>query len=459
MANNKIIPINKNRLRLNVIIVVFLVLFVYLIIVFFRSLTTSKTKFYEVAPGSNAEINSKTYTGLTLWDEKIVQADSSGYIEYFTREGSRISKNTTLYSIDSSGKLTDMLTKDSKNNKLSNENISSLNDLINDFSNDYDDMSFSDVYDFKSSLKGSVIDLINTKSIKKIAKKTGTSFSINKPKYTGIVLFHTDGYENFKTKNITESNFTRASRNVHSFNTGDNVKSGDSIYKVITDDEWSIAVPFDESDVEHYKDKKGVKIKFVNDNLETTANIKIITGKDGNKYGILTLSKYAIRFAKDRYVSIQIFDDSENGLKIPKSTLVRKDVYIIPKEYGLAGANSDKVGFNSQVDKDGSKETKVVYPPIAYSDSKYYYVSTDNFKAGDVLIKPNSLDTFVVKDKKSFKGVYNINNGYTVFVRVKILSETDEYYIVEAGNIFSLSIYDRIVLDGNSVKENQIVSQ
>ncbi len=458
MANNsrREIPFKKGRFRLNVGIVVLIVIAVYLVIFATLSFTSTKTKFYEVSPGSNAENNSKIYSGLAIRKEKVAKAESTGYIEFFVREGLRVSKSTTLYSIDSSGKLTDFLAKNDNNSKLSSENVSSLNELINDYSSDYDDMSFNDVYEFKSSLKGSVIDLINTKTLKKIAKKTGTTYSINKSKYSGIVSYQLDGFESIKPKDLQESDFTKASRKITTRKTGDEMAKGEKIYKVITDDEWSIAIELDDDDVKRYKDTKGVHIKFINDNLDTTANFEIVKGKDGRAYGIISLSKYCIRFANDRFVNIQIINDVEDGLKIPKSSLVKKNVYIVPKEYGTAGGNSDEIAFNI---KKSDGKNKIVYPPIAYSDSKNYYISTSSLDAGDVLVMPNSSETFTVGQTKSFNGVYNINNGYTKFVRVKILNSTDEYYIIKAGDVFSVSIYDRIVLNSDSVKENQIVSQ
>ena len=454
--NRREIPFKNNRFRLNFGIVVLIVFVIYMIIFLTHSLTQSKTKFYEVSPGSNAENNSKIYSGLAIRKEKVAQAKSTGYIEFFVREGLRVSRSTTLYSIDSSGKLSDYIAKNANNSKLSSENVSSLNDLINDYSSDYDDMSFNDVYEFKSSLKGSVIDLINTKTLKKIANKTGTTYSINKSKYSGIVSYQLDGFEKIKPKDLQESDFTKASRKITTRKTGDEMAKGEDIYKVITNDEWSIAIELEDEDVQKYKDTKGVRIKFINDNLDTTANFKIINGKDNKKYGIISLSKYAIRFANDRFVNIQIINDVEDGLKIPKTSLVKKNVYIIPKEYGTVGGNSDDIAFNI---KKSNGKNKIVYPPIAYSDSKYYYVSTSSFDPGDVLVMPNSTETYTVGKTKSFNGVYNINNGYTKFVRVKILNSTDEYYIIKAGDVFSVSIYDRIVLNSDEVKENQIVSQ
>ena len=49
--------------------------------------------------------------------------------------------------------------------------------------------------------------------------------------------------------------------------------------------------------------------------------------------------------------------------------------------------------------------------------------------------------------------------GYAVFKQVQILSESDEYYIIAEGNSYSLSNYDHIALNGDSVRDNQIVSQ
>ena len=54
-------------------------------------------------------------------------------------------------------------------------------------------------------------------------------------------------------------------------------------------------------------------------------------------------------------------------------------------------------------------------------------------------------------------GVYNINKGFAVFRQVKILCESDEYYIVESGNEYGLSNYDHIALVGKNVREDDVV--
>ena len=54
-------------------------------------------------------------------------------------------------------------------------------------------------------------------------------------------------------------------------------------------------------------------------------------------------------------------------------------------------------------------------------------------------------------------GVYNINKGYADFKQINILYKNDEYSIVESGTTYGLSVYDYIVLDAESVNENDFI--
>ena len=79
------------------------------------------------------------------------------------------------------------------------------------------------------------------------------------------------------------------------------------------------------------------------------------------------------------------------------------------------------------------------------------------FREGTVLVRPESSENYPLKMTKALKGVYNINKGYAVFKQIEILCESDEYYIVKSGNDYSLTNYDHIALDGDTVTENSVV--
>ena len=78
--------------------------------------------------------------------------------------------------------------------------------------------------------------------------------------------------------------------------------------------------------------------------------------------------------------------------------------------------------------------------------------------AGTYLLKEDSSDKFAVGQKGSLQGVYNINKGYTQFRQISILAQNEEYTLVEEGTGYgSDKSYDRIVLNGSTVSEDQII--
>ena len=54
-------------------------------------------------------------------------------------------------------------------------------------------------------------------------------------------------------------------------------------------------------------------------------------------------------------------------------------------------------------------------------------------------------------------GVYNINKGYPVFETVTVLDQNSEYAIVSSNSRYGVEKFDYIALDGNSIKEDDII--
>ena len=140
--------------------------------------------------------------------------------------------------------------------------------LLKDYTNNFDEMNFGELYDFKSTIKGTVVDLINMNSLQDIAKKNGDRFTIKKAEVSGIVLYKVDDYETLKPKEIKQSDFDKSNYNSAHFASGDKIEKGTPLYKAINDDEWSIALKFSKKDVKKYKKTKNITIKFLKDNLD-----------------------------------------------------------------------------------------------------------------------------------------------------------------------------------------------
>ena len=58
---------------------------------------------------------------------------------------------------------------------------------------------------------------------------------------------------------------------------------------------------------------------------------------------------------------------------------------------------------------------------------------------------------------EALKGVYNINKGYAMFRLIDILYEYGDYCIVSDKTDYGVTLYDHIILNGSSVKENDII--
>lgn len=452
----------RSRLHLNPGFIIFGIIFVYIAINVLIFFTTDRVNYYEVVSGTISEETYKSYKGLALRDENVQYTDESGYINFYVRESGRVSVRTTLYSIDADGTITEVLESLSdEDTSLTEDNETTIKEQLYNFTNNYDDMSFGEVYDFKNTLQGTVVELINMNALENSIKTNnlGANFTIKKSEKSGILLYRVDGFETKTAEDLKGKDFDDSDYVAATVNSGDFVNSGTPICKTVTDEEWSIAVQFSDEDVKKYTDVNGIKIKFIKDGITTTANLEIVKGSDNNNYGIITLAKYMVRYVTDRYINIQIVDDVTTGLKIPKKSIVEKEVYKIPRKCGVTIGESDNVGFIRTVEKEGKLQAEYYYPPIAKSDDKYYYVSTSAFNEDEVLQMIDTQETFTVSETQSLIGVYQINNGYTVFVQVNPLVETEEYYIVESGAKYGLRVYDHIVLDSSQVKENQIIFQ
>ena len=160
MASNKkkkVVKYRKN-LNINVGIIIFGIIFVYLVSYVFMYITRDKISMYEVVYGKNAETTNKTYQALIIRDEQVYNATSSGYLNLFVRDGQKAAVGQKVYSIDESGKIKELLANASnEDNSISKNDLQDLKNKIVDFSTSYSDVDFKDVYSFKADIEASVM--------------------------------------------------------------------------------------------------------------------------------------------------------------------------------------------------------------------------------------------------------------------------------------------------------------
>lgn len=81
--NNKIIRYRR-PLNINIGMIIFALIFVYMSLSVYTYIRREKIQFYEVVDGGI--VNDRSYTGLVLRDEEVKYTDRAGTIDYYVRE-------------------------------------------------------------------------------------------------------------------------------------------------------------------------------------------------------------------------------------------------------------------------------------------------------------------------------------------------------------------------------------
>ena len=462
MSDNRRVVKFRRRRTINIGIVIFLILFVYIAINTYIYFTKEHISIYEVQEGFNVE--DSRMTGLILRDEHLVSTDKAGYVYYFQKEGERIAKNASVYSIDESTQIMDIITSNDDIITLTEDSNKELQYLIKRFYNVYSDNNFSYIYDFKADVENTVFDLLNQTMIQKgrqIEEDTGFAYTYDvfKSDTSGIISYYMDNYETVTKDSITRDLFNTDNYNRISLRTSDMVSVNTPIYKIITSEEWSIIIPLTEEQYAKLADKEKIEFTILEDDYTTTAPISIFQSPlDGSYYAELSMDKNMEKYLEDRFLEIELHLETVKGLKIPLSAIATKDFYLVPLAYFTPGGDSDQTGLvKEEYDKD-TGEVKLVFVPadIYYQDDTYGYVDTNLF-APNTWIRSTDGNRYQLSVTDKLIGVYNVNMGYAVFKRVEILYQNESYCIVDKNTSYGLALYDHIALDSSTVVEQKII--
>ena len=404
-----------------------------------------------------------SFTGIALRDEKLLKASQNGYITYYVEEGKRVRKSGTLYILDKDGKVQETFADQAealrgKGETLDDEEIQKK---VTEFQFIYSDGSFSDVYDLKYDLKNTILNL-NEDSMKEVidavSKKLGEdAFHTETSPASGAAAFYSDSFDGKTADDITDADFDQENYRAVRYNSSDQVKKGNVVCRVTNSENWTVVVPLEKSQYDFLQDKDSVTVKFQSDQEKTTADLKV--KKKGNSYfGYLSLDDYVVRYLDERYLDIDITLDSHEGLKIPNSAVVKKKFYQVPAEYISKGNDGKEEGFSVRT-TDDKGEVKVEQKnfTIYKKTKKYCYLDPEEVGEDVVLQSMDSDDTYLVEKTKTLEGVYCTNQGYADFRLIEKTAQKDDYCIVEENTDHGISLYDFIVLDSSTIKENQII--
>lgn len=461
MSGNKRLKYS-NEIKFNVGTVIFLIIFVYLLIRIVISLQKESLSIYEVQ-NSYIDTNIST-TALIVREEKIVTADSAGDVNYYVKDGEKVGKNKVIYTIDETGKVADKI-KESQGDtiSLSDESLDEIRTRILNYENYFNYSNYSEVYNFHYDISNAVMEFANEAYIDQLTSLEDGDSGLYKKVYSaesGIVTYYQDGYEDFNVDNFKASDVNKSGYEKKTLKTGQTINTGDPVYKLVTSENWNLIAPLTSEQAKMLKDKDTLSINIHNSskNIRCSFELKKVSKQN---FAVISLNQQMVNYINDRFVDIVIAMDQNNGLKIPNTSITTKKVYKIPIEMLCKGSNTQDANYlNLKVlDDKGEVTIKQIEPTIYKTDKKYIYVDPNDFSKEDVITNSDNSKTLAIAqaDTKKLKGVYCVNQGSADFRYIDIIYQDDEYTIVKDGVNYSISWYDRIVLNQSMVTENQII--
>ena len=476
-------------LTFNISTIMFGALLLYMIITVVLYATSSHVTTYQVTTGPLTK--NPVCTALALRSEEVITAENSGYIEYYATEGMQVRKDGSVYSISNEQQENTAVA-------LSDEQMEEVRSSAEQFSYAYNSNNFYDTYSYKYQVRGTILQAAkaetsqatqtsedsqtasseegeNTDSVAGSAV-TGNSISIgNQDVYTapeaGIVVYSTDGYENKTADSLVEEDFNQMAYQKENLITGNEIQTGDSVYKLITSENWTLMVPLTDQMAAALAGRESIQVKFVKDGESQNGSLSIVN-IGSQKVEKIELINGMTRYAGDRFLEVELVINTQSGLKIPVSSIVEKEFYTVPLDFLTQGDNGDTQGFLKQIGSGDSSSSEfidaTIYRQVDAQGNEITentqdtsgglcYVDKDTLNEGDILIKSDSGETFTVGQVDNLQGAYNINQGYAVFRQIKILDQNEEYCIVEEGTSYGLRAFDYIARDGSTVSEEEIL--
>lgn len=461
MAKNDNVVKFHRTLNLNIGFVVFFVIIIYVIFHIFTYITSNTIAEYEVSQGKISTNN--IYRGMIIRDESVYYAQETGDVDYYVGNTSKVCVGDLIYSVDTKGNVSEKISKENSSGEtLDTDSIKNYISDINGFITTYDGNDFLKVYSFKQDLSSSLTQTMNRNALKNIEDSVGQAQSDNtfytyNSEQTGIIYYGIDGYEDVNVDNFTVENFENTNLEETTLGLDSKVSQLDPVYKIVNSENWNIIINVSKEIAEDLSEKSYLKIRFCDDDFTTNVSYSLVK-KEGKYFLNLNLTNSMIRYINQRFTNIELVLNSDTGLKIPNSSITEKEFYTIPKECIITGGDSKEDCLMIK-DYNADGGVRIVVPTIFYETDDYCYIDDEEISDGDELVIPNSTRTYTVgKDKDKLTGVYNINKGYAVFKYIEIISQNNDYAIIDSKTKYGVALYDHIALDGSSVVENQTIN-
>lgn len=447
----------RRKWNINIGVILFAVILVYVIVEIFVSITDKPVAYYEVGEGSI--VKNVSCTGFAVRTEQSVKSSKSGYLNFYQPEASKIAVGEAVCAVSDKALDLSSVEENSDETQLTGDEQTQLLSAIQTFVNSYRESSFYE----SNSLKSEIRNIFDRKTDQnQSARLTAALNEQGEGNYEtctsetdGILAYTVDGYEDITTDQVQDENFDKSSYTQTEIQENQKIGKGESIYKIVTGEEWYLVVKMDADTAESLLNRTSIQIQFLKDNEEMVAALEMEKKDQDTYYAILTLDSGMIRYVSDRYLDIELRVENIQGLKIPKSAVVKRNCYEVPTDYIVSSGETGEQGVLVYEDGKTSFQAAEVYYTNTEKDMSC--IEAKDLPKGTVIQMQNSNNTRTLSDPISQAGVYESGSGYAVFTSIDIEAENDDYYITGNGVSNQISNYDRIVLNAKNVTDDEIL--
>lgn len=461
---------SKNK-GLGISTFLYLIIFCYLILNIISFCRHNDVNYISAESGNIYK--AQIFEGIILRNETVVKSEYSGIANFYVPEGDKTNIDSLVCTIDSNGEFTNEIKRNLKyvNEKLAYSNNLNTHQTIKNnlytYAINYNSSSFNNVYEFKTNLNDTlsniisslyIIDLDALRNKNLLESQVSNNVNLVKAFKSGVISYKIDGYEQFDTNKLDiKELFDYKSEEIYTYKT-ESVKKDTPLFKIVNNDKWYIISEMNKELSRYIEDKEHLKINIIN--KDTTINSKItdIIERGNKKYIILEVDGY-YSILKERKIKFQVIYQQYNGIKIPKTAILEKEFIDIPKKYITYKGNSKGILKKTYGEKyAGGESVEFIKIGINYMDTDNCYVpiSKKGLQINDIVVDSTN-NNFTLKEKKSLKGVYVINKGYSSFRFIEEIYNSGRYVIVKSNTPYGIRIYDRVITDSSIAKEDVIL--
>lgn len=448
----------------SVFIGIFLILavIIYMVVRICMFLGKEKTSIYEVVAQDLSYDH--TFRGICIREESVISSQSSGYINYYVNNGKKAAKNSVVYSLDKSNTSYARNLSEYSDIELTSEDASLIRNYISDHMLASDGYDLSGTKEFEEGLEVISASVINERVLKKLDSKADSPSSSSGSEFcrtpmSGVISYYSDTLVGIGSNDLDDRYFDKAYSCESSYIKAQGlVSAGTPVYRICSNENWSIVAKVTEEFFVDNLEKTSINA-YIDDKTDSIKGDIKLFQKGSSYFCEFSLGNYMSEFINKRFVEIEFCHEASKGLKIPVTSIVQRDYYLIPVSLLVDDDSySGKVLKIEKYDETtGNIYYDVVYQNKYYSDGYYAYFEKDLLLEGDNAVNPETGERVRIGLINNLEGVYNVNKGYYQFVRIERLRQNSEYVIVRVDTPGGLKAYDHIALNGNEALDTAII--